>query len=52
MDRRWTERTVEDGVGKRVVQILSWTQETRNQQDNHGNPRLEKQSAAIITRTT
>jgi hypothetical protein len=50
MDGRWPERTVEDRVGKRVVQILSWTQEARRHQESRRNPRLKTQSAVVITR--
>jgi len=51
MDGRWPERTVEDPVGKRVVQILSWTQEARRHQESRSNPRLKTQSAVVITRS-
>jgi hypothetical protein len=50
MDGRWPEPTVEDRIGERVVQILSWTQEARRHQESRRNPRLKTQSAVVITR--
>jgi hypothetical protein len=49
MDWRRPERTMEDRVGKRVVQILSRTQEARRHQESRRNARLETQSAVVIT---
>lgn len=52
VDRRRAERTVKDGAGKYIVEIPTWTEEERYQQDSRGNRGLDAQGAAVITGAT